>query len=373
MLYTVIKLVAFFAVCAVFTAYLAFTIGNIHLFEHTYKLSASFDDATGLLRDDNVKVAGVVVGKVDSVKIDQGKAKVTFAVKDSVKVPSDSEAAIRWRNLIGQRYIYLYPGTASTVLKGGDTVAKTRSVVDVGELFNRLGPIVQAIDPHQVNTFLDAIVQALDGNTNKIRQSIDDLAVVAQSLGSRDQEIGRLIDNVNTVAGAINDRDAQIRQVLDNLVAISQTFSQNTDVLNTAVTELGDFSDNFGSLLANNQSQIDRIIGNLNTITDEVRVKLPVVDSILGGLDTAAKTLFNASRYGEWLNQVIPCGALLNGPTGPVVPVNDPCITGASSLQSPPSTPGAPGAAGSASQSQAGVQTRGTQALNQILSQGLGS
>ncbi|MBV9043181.1 MAG: MCE family protein [Acidimicrobiia bacterium] len=374
MLYTVIKLVAFFAVCAVFTGYLAFTIGNIHLFEHTYKLSASFDDATGLLRDDNVKVAGVVVGKVDSVKIDQGKAKVTFAVKDSVKVPSDSEAAIRWRNLIGQRYIYLYPGTASTVLKGGDTVAKTRSVVDVGELFNRLGPIVQAIDPHQVNTFLDAIVQALDGNTDKIRQSIDDLAVVAQSLGSRDQEIGRLIDNVNTVAGAINDRDAQIRQVLDNLVEIAQTFSQNTGVLNTAVTELGDFSDNFGSLLANNQTQIDHIIANLNTITDEVRVKLPVVDSILGGLDTAAKTLFNASRYGEWLNQVIPCGALLNGPTGPVVPVNDPCITGLSSLQSSgPAAPGAASAGTASTPSQAGRQTQGTQALNQILSQGLGS
>src|SRR5437588_2607990 len=162
----VVKLLLFFAVCAVLTAYLASTIGNIHLFEHTYKLTATFDDATGLLRDDNVKVAGVVVGKVGSVTIDQGKAKVQFTVKDSVKVPVDSSVAIRWRNLIGQRYLYVYPGNSSTVFKGGDTVTTTRSVVDVGELFNRLGPIVQAIDPHQVNTFLDTIVQALDGNTD---------------------------------------------------------------------------------------------------------------------------------------------------------------------------------------------------------------
>src|SRR5436190_8914731 len=135
MVKTIIKLVAFFALCAVFTAYLAFTIGNIHLFEHTYALNATFDDATGLLKDDNVKVAGVVVGKVTSVKIDQGKANVSFSVKDSVKVPTDSEAAIRWRNLIGQRYVYVYPGTGSTVLRGGDRVTRTRSVVDVGELF----------------------------------------------------------------------------------------------------------------------------------------------------------------------------------------------------------------------------------------------
>src|SRR2546423_3801499 len=330
MIRTIVKLVVFFTVCALFTGYLAFTIGNIHLFQHTYKLTGTFDDATGLLKDDNVKVAGVVVGKVSSVVIDQGKGKVEFSVKDSVKVPTDSEAAIRWRNLIGQRYLYLYPGTGSTVLKGGDRVTKTRSVVDVGELFNRLGPIVKAVDPNDVNTFLDTIVQALDGNTDKIRQSIDNLAVVAQSLGSRDQQIGRLIDNVNTVAGAINDRNAQIRTVLDNLVLISQTFSQNTDVLNTAVTELGDFSDNFGTLLANNSSQLDHIIANLNAIIDEVKVKLPVLDSTLGGLDTAAKTLFQASRYGEWLNQVIPCGALIGGPT---VPVNSPCITGLPTLQ----------------------------------------
>jgi ABC-type transporter Mla subunit MlaD len=148
--------------------------------------------------------------------------------------------------------------------------------------------------------------------------------------------------------------------VLDNLVLISQTFSQNTDVLDTAVTELGDFSDNFGSLLANNSAQIDRIIGNLNAVTNEVKVKLPVVDSILGGLDTAAKTLFNSSRYGEWLNQVIPCGALLNGPT---VPVNNPCVTGLPSLQS--GGPGAPSGA------QAASPVHGAQAITGILQQGL--
>src|SRR6476660_7977354 len=98
---TVVKLLLFFAVCTVLTAYLAFTIGNIRLFQHTYTLTATFDSADGLLRDDNVKVAGVVVGKVTDVEIDQGKAKVSVSVKDSVKVPTDSTVAIRWRNLIG--------------------------------------------------------------------------------------------------------------------------------------------------------------------------------------------------------------------------------------------------------------------------------
>jgi phospholipid/cholesterol/gamma-HCH transport system substrate-binding protein len=349
------KLVAFGAVCTLLTGYLAFTIGNIRLFQHTYTLRATFDDANGLLRDDNVKVAGVVVGKVTGVQIDQGRARVSFTVKDSVKVPADSAVTIRWRNLIGQRYLYVYPGRASTVLRGGDRITKTRSVVDVGQLFNRLGPILKAVDPQRVNAFLDAIVQALDGNQDKIRQSIDNLAVVAQSLGSRDQAIGRLVDNVNTVAGAVNERDAQIRTVLDNLVLISQTFSQNTDVLNNAVTQLGDFSDNFASLLADNRVQLDHIIDSLNAVIAEVKVKLPVLDSVLGGLDEAARRLAN-NRYGEWLNNNVLCGALFNPPQ---VMSNDPCISGTGSLQN------------AGAQSQANRQTSGAGALNELLSQTL--
>lgn len=354
---TIIKLIVFFALCSVFTAYLAFTIGNIHLFRHTYTLKATFDDATGLLADDNVKVAGVIVGKVTKVSIDQGRASVRFSVRSSTKLPSDSTAAIRWRNLLGQRYLYVYPGEASTVLRGGDRVTKTRSIVDVGELFNRLGPILKAVDPKQVNTFLDTIVAGLDGNDEKLRQSIDDLAVVVKTLGDRDQAIGRLIENVNVVTGAIDDRDAQIRTILDNLVTISGTFSANTKTLNAAVDDLGDFSKNLGAILDNNRTEVDTIIHNLVKITDLVRSKLGVVDHAVAGLDGAAKSLFNASRFGEWLNQVIPCGSIAG-----VVNVNDPCVTGGPAAANASSS----GSASSSATSPA-LPTKGAAAVTQLL------
>src|SRR5207244_530534 len=214
---TVIKLAAFVAVCTVFMLYLAFTIGNIHLFEHTYKVSATFDDVTGLLPNDNVKVAGVPVGKVTGIKIVDGRAKVTFTVRRDVKLPSDSQAAVRWRNLLGQRYVYVYPGAASTMLQKGDGIGRTKSVVELGALFN---------------------------------------------------------------------------------------------VLDQAVTQLGDFSNNLGKLLADNRVHIDGTINSLTTLTDLVRTKLPTLDSAVANLDNASRAIFNASRYGQWLNQTIPCGAV---------------------------------------------------------------
>jgi phospholipid/cholesterol/gamma-HCH transport system substrate-binding protein len=327
---TVLKLVAFFGVCLLFTGWLAFTIGNIKLFQDNYQLTATFDDVTGLLRNDNVKVAGVPVGKVTGIKIEKGRAKVTFTVKDGVKVPSDSKAAVRWRNLLGQRYVYLYPGSASTVLRDGQAVPETQSVVDLGELFNRLGPIVKAMEPEKVNQFLDTITAALDGNEVKLQQAIHDLATLTEGLASRDAAIGRLIENSNVVAGAIDARDAQIRTVLDNLLAITTTFSEHADVLDRASVELASFSRDFGALLDNNTGQIDNTINNLRKIVDVVRDKLPAVDRALGNLDDGTQAIFRSAMYGEWLNQTIPCGKI-----GPAA-VDAACVKGSQDV--PPQT-----------------------------------
>ena len=197
-----IKLGLFVLVCLVFTTYLAFTIGNVQfstfLGRHTYTVSATFDDVTGLLVNDNVKIAGVKVGKVTGVKVVKGRALVTAQVDVKYKLPVDTGASIRWRNLLGQHYVYLYPGTAATMLRDGGHIGTTKSVVDLGALFNRLGPIVKALDPNQINTFIDSVAGALDGNESKLRGAIDDLATVTSSLAQRDDAIGRLLTNLNT-------------------------------------------------------------------------------------------------------------------------------------------------------------------------------
>ncbi|MEY2423951.1 MAG: phospholipid/cholesterol/gamma-HCH transport system substrate-binding protein [Acidimicrobiaceae bacterium] len=328
MIRTAIKFGVFVAICLSFTLYLAFTIGNISirdpLARDYYTLNASFDDVTGLLPNDNVKIAGVVVGKVKSISVVDGRAKVSFTVKKSIALADDTTAAVRWRNLIGQRFVYLYPGRNTvTRLVDGKDINATQSVVDLGQLFNELGPIVSAIDEHQVNDFLDTITQALDGNTDKLGKAIDDLGVLMKGLGSRDESIGRLVANLNTVAGVITNRDQQIRVMLDNLVLISAAFSANTDTLDTALQEFGDFGANLHAVLANNAAEIDRIISNLDLVTAEVvGPKLAELDSALKGVDQASRVIFNSSRLGEWLNQAILC--FRNGPPDPTTVCHQP-------------------------------------------------
>jgi phospholipid/cholesterol/gamma-HCH transport system substrate-binding protein len=337
--FTGAKLAIFVGVCLTFTVYLAFTIGNVrpsHLwFLHKdYSLTANFDDVTGLNNGDAVKVAGVIVGKVDSIKVvdgpdtGKGRARVRFSVYKSVRLPTNTSASIRWRNLLGQRYVYLNPpapgDAAPTVLRNGDHLADTTSVVDIGELFNELGPIITALNPDEVNQFIDAVSGALLGNEQNLDQTLDNLATVTAGVAGHDAEIGRLVGNVNTVAATVSSRDQEITRVLDNLVAISQTFSSNTQIVDDAVTNLSEVSTNLNRLLNDNQTQIGAILTNLEAVLNVVVDRLPTINSILSEFPTAAQSLLALGNVGQFLSLTAPC---LSVEVAPGVDASIPCNT----------------------------------------------
>ncbi|HEY2333095.1 MAG TPA: MlaD family protein, partial [Acidimicrobiales bacterium] len=96
----IIGFAIFAAICLGLTVYIGADIARIQT-GGTYHLSATFADATGLGGGDPVKLAGVQVGQVTSVKLVKGQAAVGMSIKSSIHVPADSSVAVHWRNLIG--------------------------------------------------------------------------------------------------------------------------------------------------------------------------------------------------------------------------------------------------------------------------------
>jgi ABC-type transporter Mla subunit MlaD len=149
-----------------------------------------------------------------------------------------------------------------------------------------------------------------------------------------------LVTNVNTVSATVNDRDAEIKSVLDNLLAISTTFSGNTQIVDDAITNLNIVNVNVDRLLTNNRDQIQHILANLNTLLTTVVAKLPQVDDALARLPVTAQKVFSVGSWGDWLNQIIPCGAIEALPT---VDITVPC-----KFNNRTTTSASPGSAGAA-------------------------
>jgi phospholipid/cholesterol/gamma-HCH transport system substrate-binding protein len=306
-----------FGVFAVVTGLLTlFIAGQIMgtSFNDRYPLTATFDDVTGLLPGDQVKVAGAPVGRVSSIKVKNGKAEVRMAVDTGVRLPADSTAAVRWRNLIGQRMIYLEPGRSKKMLGAGATVPHTRSVVDLGEIVNSLGPLIRSLDPAQINQVLNAFATMLNGNQGNIELIVRNLDGLLRTFAVRRHVLAQMTKDYTTVSDAIARRDKQIAQSVDNLARLTDVFARNRTLLDDAVVQISGVTSNLNQVLDGNQAQLGRIIRNLARFTETARLNIDQLERMVRNLPLTLRELFAVGNGGHFARIDVLCVNVVQGP-----------------------------------------------------------
>jgi phospholipid/cholesterol/gamma-HCH transport system substrate-binding protein len=322
----ILKLSIFTIVTLSLTALLGMVIGNIQPFTRFYDVSAEFSDATGLLNTDVVKIAGVNVGKVkgSQVVIDKGtgraKALVTLRIRKDVDVPSNARAAIRFRNLLGQRMIAITRAQgeqAAPLRRDGKAVIplrQTSPAFDLGIVFNNLRPVLRTLNPDDVNTVSRALLQIFGGREKRVQQMVSDLADVAESLGARGAVVTELVDNLSGVVKSVAGRDDELRSVIDSLDAIAASLSGKGDELARALDNLGVASEGTAEIVANNRPELDRTIDQLRQILAIVAAHKQDLDVAVRQLPGTVYALNRATTYGTWVNLSAVCINDICGP-----------------------------------------------------------
>lgn len=309
----VIKLVAFATLSAVITTWIAQSITGGEPGSR-YELAAAFDDVAGMREGDDVKLAGLSVGEVKGIDVEGGRAQVRFEVDDEVQLPSDTVVAVRWRNLIGQRYLGLEPGSAEDLLADGDTVGGAKDVVDLGQLVNQLVPLTRAVSPDQVNEILTTLLEAFDGNDAAFDGLVADLDSVLGMLADREATIDQLLVDYDQIAAAVASRDAQIGQMVDNLVAISGTFAEHDQLLDTTLVELSQLMTGFDGLLDQSAGDLAGTIDYLGTIVGTAAGNVDALEHAVQGLPHTFEKLLSVLDKGEFLRLSALCITVVPGP-----------------------------------------------------------
>lgn len=301
---TLAKVVAFTVASIALTVGLAMKIANVGLFGDTYALEAEFANASGVFEGDAVKLAGVDVGRVTGTEIEDGVAVVTFDVDDSVRLTTETRVGIRWRNVIGLRFLYLYPGTGGEQLGDGDriTLSNTEDAGDIGAFLNHLGPILQAIDPEKANAFIDAVNTALVGNEATVRALFTDAASLAGELGDMDAEIQSLIGSSDKIMAAYAGQHRSIESIIDSLDEVGGELSGMTDEINSLLTKFAVVQDEMARLLTENRGNIDATISNLNAVARTLALNRKNLSRTLCTLPAGVMPYDQTSSWGEWFN-----------------------------------------------------------------------
>jgi phospholipid/cholesterol/gamma-HCH transport system substrate-binding protein len=350
---TTVKVAIFAAVCLVVLGVLAARIGNVSFFANRVQYHADLSDATGLQPAANVKIAGVTVGQVDAVREQHGHAVVTFSVNKGVHLPRDTQVGMQWQNVLGNQYLYLYPGHARADLRPGGTLSLADDVSspDIGKLLNALGPLLGAIHPQQANAVVEAFASALSGNESQINQLIDSAASVSHTVGSVDVQVGQVIDSLDQVFGALAQRSSDVGTLIGNLQTISQSLASNNGLLDSTIGNLSKVAADVATLVQQTHGSLTTAIDGLDVASATIQQNDASLATGLSGLGSGLAPYTDISSSGQYFNVLSVYTCLANqqvcsyydssSPPPGSGPLGSPPIPG---LPSPPSLPGSSGA-----------------------------
>jgi phospholipid/cholesterol/gamma-HCH transport system substrate-binding protein len=299
------KLVIFMLVTTVATGVLVATIGNL-TFGGSTTYKAVFADATGVNKGDDIRVAGVKVGTVREVAItDRTRALITFSVDESTSVTEATHATIKYRNLVGQRYIALTQEVGSThKLAEGTTIpiARTAPALDLTVLFNGFKPLFQALSPSDINQLSYEIVQVFQGEGGTLESLLAHTASVTSTLADRDQVISDLVDNLSEVLDHVADRDQQLNQLITTFRQFVGGLNSDREAILGSLDQISELSVQTASLVKGIRSPLVDDIANLRKLTANIQRNRGELDRALQVLPIKLEKVGRTAIYGSWFN-----------------------------------------------------------------------
>lgn len=300
-----VKLIIFAVVTILMTGLLASTIASVGWGDRlTYR--AHFTDVTGLLPGDDIRIAGVRVGTVDGIRIVKRKtAEVEFSVDREVRLATTTNAKVRYRNLVGQRYIALTEGAGGTAALGEDgliPLSQTQPALDLTTLFNGFRPLFNALNPKDVNAFAYEIIQVLQGESGTVQSLLTRTASLTNTLADRDALIGRVIDNLNSVLGTINARDTQLSELIVQLQRLVSGLSDDRRAIGDSLQNISEVAEATEGLVRDARPALKADIAALNKVAGTLNASESIVEGVLQRLPSKLRTITRTASYGSWFN-----------------------------------------------------------------------
>jgi phospholipid/cholesterol/gamma-HCH transport system substrate-binding protein len=301
-----VKLGIFAVVTVLATGVLAATIAN-RTSGDTTTYRAEFTDATGLLTGDDVRIAGVRVGQVGRIRIVRhDTAEVTFSVESSRPLPVGVLAKIRYRNLVGQRYLELAqgPGSGADTLPAGGVIPTdhTTPSLDLTEVFGGFKPLFAALSPDEVNKLSYEIIQVLQGEGPTVDSLLAHTASLTTTIASRDKVIGETIDNLNSVLGTVTQRDQQLGSLVGNLQTLVSGLAADRGAIGDSLAGINDLTTATAGLLQQGRPDIAADIAQLRRLAGTLNANSGTLAQLLQLLPSKLNTITRTATYGSWFN-----------------------------------------------------------------------
>ncbi|OBB74203.1 MCE family protein [Mycobacterium sp. 852014-52144_SCH5372336] len=304
---TVVKFGLFALVMTLLTASLFFIFGQYQT-GSTKDYTAVFADASRLKTGQSVRVAGMRVGTVNSVKLRPDKTVlVSFDADPNVRMTTGTRAAVRYLNLVGDRYLELIEGPDGTPMPPDSQipVERTQGALDLDLLLGGLKPVIRGLNPEDVNALSASLIQIFQGQGGTLQSLLNNTSGFTSALAEHNQTIQALIDNLRTLLTTLNREGDKFSGTIDRLEKLVTELAAERDPIGTAIESLNNGSASVADLLSDARAPLAGTIDELARLAPNLDFQKDRIDTSLQKAPENYRKLVRTGSYGSFFNYYI--------------------------------------------------------------------
>jgi phospholipid/cholesterol/gamma-HCH transport system substrate-binding protein len=266
---------------------------------------AEFSEAAGLKPNDEVRVAGVKVGKVLSVDLDGDKVLVEFRVKDA-RLGPQSRADIRIKTLLGRKFLMLTP-EGDGELPGGSTIplAQTSAPFDITDAFRDLATTAEEIDGEQLAESFTVLADAFRDTPDDVRTSLEGLSRLSNTIASRDAQLQELLARSRGVTQVLAERDQDLVAFMADSSLVLQELRARREAISRLLDTTVQLSEQLIALVRENRAQLAPTLAELEEVVALLRRNQDNLDKGIERFAPFVRVFSNNLGNGRWFDTIV--------------------------------------------------------------------
>ena len=284
----------------------AFNAENLPLIGGGNTYYAAFSEAGGLKANDEVRIAGVRVGKVKTVELEGDHVKVQFLIDSGVKFGTQTAAAIKVKTLLGAMYLALEPNGPGQLPEGTEIpVQRTTSPYDVVQAFSGLAERSQRIDTGQLAKSLNVLADLTQNTPQNFRAALVGLSDLSRNIAARDDQLNTLLKNMRKVSGVLGDRRGDLVTLMRDGDTLFRALTARRDAVHNLLVATSQLSVQLTGLVKDTRADLKPALDHLYNVVQVLEKNQNNLDNSLRLMAPFYRVFANTLGTGPWFDTYI--------------------------------------------------------------------
>jgi phospholipid/cholesterol/gamma-HCH transport system substrate-binding protein len=295
----------------------AFSINRFEGLRGVYSISADLKDAAGVQPGNEVRVAGVKVGRVIGVTLRPRAARIEMEVQQDVRLPSETRVEVKLKTLLGQKFIDLEVPHNFTVaasggndpsaetnrfLRDGDVIPKSQTTVpfEIYQAANEGTAAIAGIDKKALRKMIVVLGDTVGASSGALHHALFSLDSAARVLAGKSPQISALLKNTKDAAAVLASGKDNLDGILTRSSRVLKVLADRRATTGSLLAAVNGLSQNLGSLIQIARGSIHTGVFDLNSILVTAESQLSTIDRVLNKFGTSQRMLAQPLSFGRF-------------------------------------------------------------------------